>query len=120
MSLRRFWSRLFARESRRSPLGRGGFRLSLERLEERTLLAVNLLFDAPAGTLAILGDGQDHTVREALGPAGFLEVAVDGQQHSGDLASASFDPALASATGSTLAGIRFDGPGNPGAHPPLV
>jgi hypothetical protein len=53
-------------------------------LEDRTLPAVSLLFDAAAGNLSILGDGSDHTVRQALSTAGFLEVAVDGQQHSSD------------------------------------
>jgi hypothetical protein len=59
----------------------------------------------------LLGDGGGNTVRQTLSSAGFLEVAVDGLLHSSDPAAAAFDPALAGATATTLAGIRFNGSG---------
>jgi hypothetical protein len=68
-------------------------------------------FDAATGLLAVQGDAGGGAVREAVSPAGFLELTVGGRLHSGDPAAASFDPALAGATASTLAGIRFDGGG---------
>jgi hypothetical protein len=83
----------------------------LEPLEDRTLPSVSLLFDLVAGKLSLLGDATASTVRESVSRTGFVEVAVDGQRHSGNPASAFFDPALATATAGTLAGIRFDGGG---------
>jgi hypothetical protein len=88
----------------------------LEPLEDRTLPSVSLLFDPAAGKLSLLGDATASTVREGVGGSGFIEVAVDGQVHSGDPASASFDPALAGATSATLTGIQFQG----GAQDTLV
>jgi hypothetical protein len=69
-----------------------------------------LRFDPATGVLAVRGD-TGGAVREALTPEGFVELTLGGQRHSGDPGSASFDPALAGATASTLAGIRFDGGG---------
>src|SRR5262249_3931753 len=66
-------------------------------------------FDAATGLLAIRPDAGGAAVREALGPAGFLELTAGGRLHSSDPASASFDPALAGATGATLPALRFDG-----------
>jgi hypothetical protein len=113
MSWRHVWSRLFPRKTSRAPHLIRRPRPRLERLEDRTLPAVSLLFDAAAGNLSILGDASDHTVRQGLSTAGFLEVAVDGQQHSSDPKSAFFDPALAGANADSFTEIRFDG-GGPG------
>src|SRR6516162_11283076 len=94
--------------SRRLPSApRPGFVPRLEVLEDRTLLSVGLLFDAPSGTVALRGDAGDHTVRQTLDAAGFVDVAIDGSLHSGDPASVSFDPALAGARASTVTGLRF-------------
>jgi hypothetical protein len=68
-----------------------------------------LSFDASTGQLAIRTDAGNHSVREAPSPDGFVDVTVDGQAHSSNPRSASFDSALAGATGSTLTGIRFAG-----------
>ena len=45
----------------------------------------------------------------ALPADGFVDVTLDGQDHSSNPRSASFDRALAGATGATVAGIRFEG-----------
>jgi hypothetical protein len=90
-------------------VARPSARLSLEHLEDRALPSASLLFDPVAGNLSILGDAVSSTVRESLSRTGFVDVAVDDQRHSGDPASAFFDPALAGATAATLTGIRFDG-----------
>jgi hypothetical protein len=95
---------------------RPGFVPRLYALEDRILLSVGLLFDAPSGTVALRGDAGGHTVRETLGPGGFLEVTVDGQRHSSDPASAVFDKALAGASAGTLAGLWFGG----GGHDTLI
>jgi hypothetical protein len=78
-------------------------------LEDRTLLSASLLFDPAAGSLSILGDSADTTIRQSFNSAGFLEVAVDGQTHSSNPASPFFDQALAGAGAGTLTGIQFDG-----------
>jgi hypothetical protein len=107
MLARTFWSRSLARKSSpTSPPARRA-RPRLEGLEDRTLPAVGLLWDAAAGDLYLRAGAGDHIVRETVNAAGFLEVAFDGQRHSSDPNSAFFDPALAGA--GTLTGIRFDG-----------
>ncbi|HLJ93286.1 MAG TPA: hypothetical protein VKU02_08860 [Gemmataceae bacterium] len=70
-----------------------------------------LSFDGSSGQLAIRTVGGEHTVREALTADGFVDVTLDGQEHSSNPRSASFDGAIAGASGATLAGIRFDGSG---------
>jgi hypothetical protein len=70
-----------------------------------------LRFDPSTGLLAIRGDAGGAAVREALTPQGFLELTLGDQRHTSDHASASFDPALAGATGATLSAIRFNGGG---------
>jgi hypothetical protein len=69
----------------------------------------NLSFDLSNGQLAIRADAGDDTVREAVTADGFVEVTLDGQLHSSNPRSASFDRALAGATGATVAGIHFAG-----------
>src|SRR5258707_10634057 len=117
MTVRTFWSRLFPRRSSGTSPHTRRSRARLERLEDRTLPAVGLLFDAAAGGLYLHGGAGDHTVRETLNSAGFLEVAFDGRCHSSDPTSAFFDPALAGADASTLAGIRFE---TGGGHDTLI
>jgi hypothetical protein len=73
--------------------------------------AAPLAFDAASGQLAIQEEGGVHTVSEALTAAGFVDVTLDGQEHSSNPRSASFDQALAGATGATVAGIRYAGGG---------
>jgi hypothetical protein len=68
-----------------------------------------LAFDASSGQLAIREEGGAHTVRESITTDGFVNVMLDGQEHSSNPRSASFDRALAGATGATVAGIRFAG-----------
>src|SRR5262249_2785068 len=69
-----------------------------------------LRFDPATGLLALRA-AAGGTARAALSPGGFVELTLGGQLHSGDPASASFDRALAGATGPALSGIRFDGGG---------
>jgi hypothetical protein len=76
-------------------------------LEDRTLLSASLHFDIAAGSLSILGDAADTTIRQTFSSTGFLEVAVDGRSHSSDPTSALFDQTLAGATASRLDGIQF-------------
>ena len=111
MVLRKWWSRLFPYQSLRTRSRNRRFRPRLEPLEDRTLLAGNLLFDPATGEVVIRGDAGDNSMRQTLGPDGFLEVTLDGQLHSSNPASPLFDQALAGATGSALAGIRFGGGG---------
>jgi hypothetical protein len=80
-------------------------------MEDRTLLSVSPLFDAPSGILTLRGDAGDNTIRETVSPGGFLELTCDGQLHSSDPASASFDQALAGASAGSLAGLSLDGRG---------
>jgi hypothetical protein len=68
-------------------------------------------FDPSSGQLAVRTDGGNHTIREGVTADGFMDVTLDGQHHSSNPSSASFDGALAGATGSTVAGIRFAGTG---------
>jgi len=68
-------------------------------------------FDASSGQLVIRPAAGEQTVREAITADGFLDVTMAGQKHSSNPRSASFDRALAGATGATLAGIRFAGGG---------
>jgi hypothetical protein len=68
-----------------------------------------LAFDAASGQLAIREDGGEHTVRESITGDGFVDVTLDGLEHSSNPRSASFDRALAGATGATVTGIRFAG-----------
>jgi hypothetical protein len=70
-----------------------------------------LAFDASSGQLAIREEGGAHTVRESISADGFVDVTLDDQEHSSNPGSASFDRALAGATGATVAGIRFAGGG---------
>ena len=98
--------------SRRMPSAlRPGFVPRLEALEDRTLLSVGLLFDAPSGIVVLHGDAGDNAIQESLSPGGFLELTLDGQRRSSDPASAFFDQALAGAGASTLAALWFDGGG---------
>jgi hypothetical protein len=90
---------------------RPGFVPSLEALEDRTLLSVGLLFDAPGGIVVLHGDAADNAIQETLSPGGFLELTLDGQRHSSDPTSAFFDKALSGASAGTLAGLWFDGGG---------
>jgi hypothetical protein len=69
----------------------------------------SLAFDAARGQLAIRTAEGEHTAREAISSDGFVDVTLDGQDHSSNPRSASFDRALAGATGATVAGIRFAG-----------
>jgi len=106
-----------ARHGRHSPVRRRPRPLTLEVLEDRTLLSVNQAWaNASAaifsgGALAIWEDAGDHTVRQAFTQAGFLDVTIDAREHSSDPASTFFDRALAGATSGTLTSIRFDGAG---------
>jgi hypothetical protein len=68
-------------------------------------------FDASSGQLVIRPAAGEQTVREAITADGFLDVTMAGQKHSSNPRSASFDRALAGATGSTVAGIDFAGGG---------
>jgi hypothetical protein len=68
-------------------------------------------FDASSGQLVIRPAAGEQTVREAITADGFLDVTMAGQKHSSNPRSASFDSALAGATGSTVAGIDFAGGG---------
>ena len=55
--------------SRRMPSGlRPGFVPRLEALEDRTLLSVALLFDAPSGIVVLHGDAGDNAIQETLSP----------------------------------------------------
>jgi hypothetical protein len=67
--------------------------------------ATALSFHPSTGQLAIQTGTGEHTVREAPTPDGFIDVTIDGQAHSSNPRSASFDRALAGATGSTVTGI---------------
>jgi hypothetical protein len=69
-----------------------------------------LAFDR-AGVLHIRAEGADQTISETVTPAGFVQVTIAGQRHSADPASDSFDPALAGATSSTLAGLWLESGG---------
>ncbi len=86
--------------------------LSLERLEDRSLLTTNpfaLGFEVSTGQLSLRGETGDNSAFVAMTGVGFLEVTLNGQNNSSDPHSPFFNPVLAGATRATVSQIVMAG-----------
>jgi len=104
--------RLFTTKRSRSCSAPAPGALCLEILEDRTLLSAAPLswqFQRSEGLLSLVSGATDPVVSASLSPSGFVQLNVGGKLHSSDPHSASYDSALAGATGQSLQAIQLNG-----------